>query len=108
MQILLNKQYKADKKAETEKIERQIQQQQERDEEMRELAIKLRKRQRELRHKYGEDNKDSRTNSDSDAKETKGPAAENRPHQPLLVLMMIEKEEEGAVDHRLHRNTESA
>ncbi|XP_053679903.1 CLK4-associating serine/arginine rich protein [Anopheles nili] len=53
MQILLNKQYKADKKAENEKVERQIQQQQERDDEMRELALKLRRRQRELRHKYG-------------------------------------------------------
>ncbi|XP_058171197.1 CLK4-associating serine/arginine rich protein [Anopheles ziemanni] len=53
MQILLNKQYKADKKAEIEKVERQIQQQQERDDEMRELALKLRRRQRELRHKYG-------------------------------------------------------
>ncbi|XP_055904207.1 CLK4-associating serine/arginine rich protein [Eupeodes corollae] len=53
MQILLNKQYKADKKAEIEKTERQLQQQQEREDEMRELALKLRRRQRELRHKYG-------------------------------------------------------
>ncbi|GAB0100052.1 CLK4-associating serine/arginine rich protein [Sergentomyia squamirostris] len=53
MQILLNKQFKADKKAEIEKTERQIQQQQERDDEMRELALRLRRRQRELRHKYG-------------------------------------------------------
>ncbi|XP_055547201.1 CLK4-associating serine/arginine rich protein [Wyeomyia smithii] len=53
MQILLNKQFKADKKAEIEKVERQIQQQQEREDEMRELALKLRRRQRELRHKYG-------------------------------------------------------
>uniref|UniRef100_A0A182Q3H7 Suppressor of white apricot N-terminal domain-containing protein n=1 Tax=Anopheles farauti TaxID=69004 RepID=A0A182Q3H7_9DIPT len=45
--------HKADKKAEIEKVERQIQQQQERDDEMRELALKLRRRQRELRHKYG-------------------------------------------------------
>lgn len=35
---------KADKKAEIEKTERQIQQQQEREDEMRELALKLRKR----------------------------------------------------------------
>lgn len=53
MKILLNKQYKADKKAEIERLERQIQQQQDREEEMRELALKLRKRQREMRHKYG-------------------------------------------------------
>ncbi|XP_055608635.1 CLK4-associating serine/arginine rich protein-like isoform X1 [Uranotaenia lowii] len=53
MQILLNKQFKADKKAEIEKVERQIQQQQEREDEMRELALRLRRRQRELRHKYG-------------------------------------------------------
>lgn len=35
---------KADKKAEIEKVERQIQQQQEREDEMRELALKLRRR----------------------------------------------------------------
>lgn len=64
MQILLNKQcklrnglclkfsliiilcisVKADKKAEIEKVERQIQLQQEREDEMRELALKLRRR----------------------------------------------------------------
>ncbi|XP_031626700.1 CLK4-associating serine/arginine rich protein [Contarinia nasturtii] len=59
MQILLNKQYKADKMAEIEKNERQIQQQQERDDEMREMALRLRRRQRELRHKYGSPGGDS-------------------------------------------------
>ncbi|XP_052567305.1 CLK4-associating serine/arginine rich protein-like [Culex pipiens pallens] len=44
MQILLNKQFKADKKAEIEKVERQIQLQQEREDEMRELALRLRRR----------------------------------------------------------------
>ncbi|XP_035775563.1 serine/arginine repetitive matrix protein 2-like [Anopheles albimanus] len=66
MQILLNKQYKADKKAEIEKVERQIQQQQERDDEMRELALKLRRRQRELRHKYGTQESDRSKSHTSD------------------------------------------
>ncbi|KAH8265091.1 hypothetical protein KR044_009691 [Drosophila immigrans] len=53
MQNLLNRQYKADKRAEIEKTERERQLQQEREDEMRELALKLRRRRRELRHKYG-------------------------------------------------------
>ncbi|XP_058059449.1 CLK4-associating serine/arginine rich protein-like [Anopheles bellator] len=70
MQILLNKQYKADKKAEIEKVERQIQQQQERDDEMRELALKLRRRQRELRHKYGTPESDHSKSHSSDERST--------------------------------------
>ncbi|XP_052866931.1 CLK4-associating serine/arginine rich protein [Anopheles cruzii] len=72
MQILLNKQYKADKKAEIEKVERQIQQQQERDDEMRELALKLRRRQRELRHKYGTPESDHSKSHSSDGDRSTG------------------------------------
>ncbi|XP_053693347.1 CLK4-associating serine/arginine rich protein [Sabethes cyaneus] len=67
MQILLNKQFKADKKAEIEKVERQIQQQQEREDEMRELALKLRRRQRELRHKYGTPESDKSPSKSADS-----------------------------------------
>ncbi|XP_058822983.1 CLK4-associating serine/arginine rich protein [Topomyia yanbarensis] len=67
MQILLNKQFKADKKAEIEKVERQIQQQQEREDEMRELALKLRRRQRELRHKYGTPESDKSASKSGDS-----------------------------------------
>ncbi|CAD7087591.1 unnamed protein product [Hermetia illucens] len=84
MQILLNKQYKADKKAEIERTERQMQQQQEREDEMRELALKLRKRQREIRHKYGTPNSESSDSSQSDGSEAKnnGNAARHSSRQP--------------------------
>ncbi|XP_063703176.1 CLK4-associating serine/arginine rich protein isoform X2 [Culicoides brevitarsis] len=52
MQHLLNKQYKEDKKLETLKKLQQIEEQKEREVEMKELALKMRKRQRELRHQY--------------------------------------------------------
>lgn len=52
MQILLNKQYKEDKKQELMKKKQQLQEQEERENEMREIALKLRKRQREMRHRY--------------------------------------------------------
>ncbi|XP_037951235.1 CLK4-associating serine/arginine rich protein [Teleopsis dalmanni] len=64
MQNLLNKQYKADKRAEIEKTERERQLQQEREDEMRELALKLRRRQRELRHRYGTPSTDKGSDSE--------------------------------------------
>ncbi|XP_058454908.1 CLK4-associating serine/arginine rich protein [Malaya genurostris] len=79
MQILLNKQFKADKKAEIEKVERQIQQQQEREDEMRELALKLRRRQRELRHKYGTPESDK---SPSKSGESSDDGSYKEPHMP--------------------------
>uniref|UniRef100_A0A182Y6K3 DRY_EERY domain-containing protein n=1 Tax=Anopheles stephensi TaxID=30069 RepID=A0A182Y6K3_ANOST len=83
MQILLNKQYKADKKAEIEKVERQIQQQQERDDEMRELALKLRRRQRELRHKYGTpESEHSKSHSSDEHSTDEGEEAGGKPTQP--------------------------
>uniref|UniRef100_A0A182SDF0 Uncharacterized protein n=1 Tax=Anopheles maculatus TaxID=74869 RepID=A0A182SDF0_9DIPT len=83
MQILLNKQYKADKKAEIEKVERQIQQQQERDDEMRELALKLRRRQRELRHKYGTpESEHSKSHSSEEHSTDEGDEAASKPSQP--------------------------
>ncbi|XP_077293072.1 uncharacterized protein LOC143916059 [Arctopsyche grandis] len=50
MQAQLSRQLRADKKAEAERLEREQQMQQERDDEMREMAIKIRRRQREMRH----------------------------------------------------------
>ncbi|GIY51211.1 hypothetical protein CEXT_261121 [Caerostris extrusa] len=67
MQIALRKQYKADKLAQMEKTEKQLQEKTA--EELREMAIKLRQREREKRHKlrgYGND-------SDSDSTWTKNP-----------------------------------
>ncbi|KAJ8919513.1 hypothetical protein NQ315_002134 [Exocentrus adspersus] len=61
-QALLNRQYKADKIAEQLKTEREKQEQQTREDELREMAIKLRRRQREKRHAY-----DSRSSSSSDS-----------------------------------------
>uniref|UniRef100_A0A224XL85 Putative swap mrna splicing regulator n=1 Tax=Panstrongylus lignarius TaxID=156445 RepID=A0A224XL85_9HEMI len=52
MQALLNKQYKADKKAEREKREKVEQERIDREDEMREMSIKLRKRERMRRHEY--------------------------------------------------------
>ncbi|XP_055632956.1 CLK4-associating serine/arginine rich protein isoform X2 [Toxorhynchites rutilus septentrionalis] len=78
MQILLNKQFKADKKAEIEKVERQIQQQQEREDEMRELALKLRRRQRELRHKYGTPESDKSPSQSNDNSSDGDPPKETR------------------------------
>ncbi|XP_060531769.1 CLK4-associating serine/arginine rich protein isoform X2 [Cylas formicarius] len=63
-QALINKQFKKDKIAEELKAEREKQEQQTREDELREMAIKLRKRQREKRHAY--DSNRSSDSSDSD------------------------------------------
>ncbi|XP_066587182.1 CLK4-associating serine/arginine rich protein [Prorops nasuta] len=52
MQTLLNRQYKADKKAEQLRIEKMEQQRQDREDEIREMSLKLRRKQRERRHRY--------------------------------------------------------
>uniref|UniRef100_A0A0A9XD10 CLK4-associating serine/arginine rich protein n=3 Tax=Lygus hesperus TaxID=30085 RepID=A0A0A9XD10_LYGHE len=52
MQALINKQYKADKRAEREKREKVEQERIDREDEMREISIKLRKRERMRRHEY--------------------------------------------------------
>ncbi|XP_017886245.1 CLK4-associating serine/arginine rich protein isoform X2 [Ceratina calcarata] len=52
MQALLNRQYKADKKAEQLRIEKMEQQRQDREDEIREMSLKLRRKQRERRHRY--------------------------------------------------------
>ncbi|XP_022242303.1 CLK4-associating serine/arginine rich protein-like isoform X2 [Limulus polyphemus] len=54
MQALLNKQYKADKRAQQEKQEKQEQERQDRAEELREMAIRLRQKEREKRHRQRE------------------------------------------------------
>nr|XP_023016015.1 CLK4-associating serine/arginine rich protein [Leptinotarsa decemlineata] len=65
-QALLNKQFKADKIAEQLKTEREKQEQQTREDELREMAIKLRRRQREIRH--ANDSRSSSSDSDSSNK----------------------------------------
>ncbi|XP_030753528.1 CLK4-associating serine/arginine rich protein [Sitophilus oryzae] len=60
-QAAINKQFIKDKIAEVQKIEREKQEQQTREDELREMAIKLRRRQREKRHAY-----DRSSSSDSD------------------------------------------
>ncbi|XP_021931537.1 CLK4-associating serine/arginine rich protein isoform X2 [Zootermopsis nevadensis] len=55
MQALLNRQYKADKRAERMRHEKQEQERQDREDELREMAIKLRRRERERRHRLQDD-----------------------------------------------------
>nr|CAD7394575.1 unnamed protein product [Timema cristinae] len=67
MQVLLNKQYKADKRAERERYEKQEQERQDREDELREMAIKLRRREREKRHRMkdsGDDEEDEDLDGD--------------------------------------------
>lgn len=64
-QALINKQFKKDKIAEVQKLEREKQEQQTREDELREMAIKLRRRQREKRHAY-----DRSSSSESDKSST--------------------------------------
>ncbi|XP_015109649.1 CLK4-associating serine/arginine rich protein [Diachasma alloeum] len=61
MQALLNRQYKADKKAEQARIEKMEQQRQDREDEIREMSLKLRRKQRERRHRYEGHSSDSRS-----------------------------------------------
>ncbi|KAK0163324.1 hypothetical protein PV327_007019 [Microctonus hyperodae] len=61
MQALLNRQYKADKKAEQARIEKMEQQRQDREDEIREMSLKLRRKQRERRHRYEDHTSDSRS-----------------------------------------------
>ncbi|GBP34930.1 hypothetical protein EVAR_26521_1 [Eumeta japonica] len=69
MQAQLSKQLRADKRAEAERQERESRRLARRDEEMRELAIKLRRKQREMRHQQNmrssEDSDGSRSRSSS-------------------------------------------
>nr|CAD7261745.1 unnamed protein product [Timema shepardi] len=68
MQVLLNKQYKADKRAERERYEKQEQERQDREDELREMAIKLRRREREKRHRM-KDSGDEEEDEDLDGDE---------------------------------------
>lgn len=67
MQIALNKQYKADKKAEILKLEKMEQEKLDREEELRQRAMEMRRREREKRHRerelYGTDSEDSDASS---------------------------------------------
>ncbi|KAG5898618.1 hypothetical protein JTB14_020994 [Gonioctena quinquepunctata] len=66
-QALLNRQFKADKMAEQIKTEREKLEQQAREDELREMAIKLRRRQREIRH-ANDSRSSSSSGSDSSSK----------------------------------------
>ncbi|ENN78801.1 hypothetical protein YQE_04738, partial [Dendroctonus ponderosae] len=67
-QALINRQFKKDKIAEVQKILREKQAQQTREDELREMAIKLRRRQRELRHAYDRSSSSDSAKSDSSKK----------------------------------------
>lgn len=55
MQLALNRQYKADKRAQLEKINKEEQQRLDREEELRVIAMQMRQRERERRHRERED-----------------------------------------------------
>ncbi|XP_071555755.1 uncharacterized protein [Temnothorax nylanderi] len=76
MQALLNRQYKADKKAEQLRIEKMEQQRQDREDEIREMSLKLRRKQRERRHRYEGHSSDTR----SSVSRTPSPSRSPRHH----------------------------
>ncbi|XP_067138242.1 CLK4-associating serine/arginine rich protein isoform X2 [Centruroides vittatus] len=63
MQMALNRQYKADKRAQMEKYEKQQQERQDRAEELREMAIRMRQRERERRHRMLESEREPESDS---------------------------------------------
>ncbi|XP_076274628.1 uncharacterized protein LOC143205289 isoform X1 [Rhynchophorus ferrugineus] len=74
-QAAINKQFIKDKIAEVQKLEREKQEQQTREDELREMAIKLRRRQREKRHAY-----DRSSSSDSDKSSASQVRRSRSPH----------------------------
>ncbi|CAK1543078.1 unnamed protein product [Leptosia nina] len=77
MQAQLSRQLRADKRAEAERLERENRRQARRDEEMRELAIKLRRKQREMRHqqsRHSSDEDSDKSRSSSSARKSPSPA----------------------------------
>ncbi|KAK4887005.1 hypothetical protein RN001_003276 [Aquatica leii] len=101
-QALLNKQFKADKLAEQLKTEREKQEQQNREDELREMAIKLRRRQREIRHAYDSQSSDSSCDSE-DQNSTTSPSNRN---QKSRSCSPKEKKEERALKYRESSNRE--
>ncbi|XP_063625214.1 CLK4-associating serine/arginine rich protein [Cydia splendana] len=75
MQAQLSRQLRADKRAEAERLERESRRQARRDEEMRELAIKLRRKQREMRHQQ------NRRSSDDDSDASHSGSSRDSPTQ---------------------------
>ncbi|XP_050542618.1 CLK4-associating serine/arginine rich protein-like isoform X2 [Daktulosphaira vitifoliae] len=65
MQVLLNKQYKADKKAQRERELKMEREQIEREEEIKELSLKMRRRRRRLRHPENSSSSSSSSSSQS-------------------------------------------
>ncbi|KAK0085030.1 hypothetical protein PV325_005923 [Microctonus aethiopoides] len=78
MQALLNRQYKADKKAEQARIEKMEQQRQDREDEIREMSLKLRRKQRERRHRYEDHTSDSRSTP------SRSPSLVRSPRYPVI------------------------
>ncbi|XP_054262730.1 CLK4-associating serine/arginine rich protein [Macrosteles quadrilineatus] len=89
-QALINRQYKADKKAERLRLEKAEQERQDREDEMREISIKMRRRERQKRHQYYEmDDTNAADMSDEDrfssasstsGSEKQGSGSEQRSH----------------------------
>ncbi|XP_026493997.2 CLK4-associating serine/arginine rich protein [Vanessa tameamea] len=79
MQAQLSRQLRADKRAEAERVERECRRQARRDEEMRELAIKLRRKQREMRHqRYRRSSDDDSDRSASGSSSRQSPMSERK------------------------------
>ncbi|XP_050343995.1 CLK4-associating serine/arginine rich protein isoform X2 [Nymphalis io] len=79
MQAQLSRQLRADKRAEAERVERECRRQARRDEEMRELAIKLRRKQREMRHqRYRRSSDDDSDRSASGSSSRHSPMSERK------------------------------
>ncbi|XP_067011375.1 CLK4-associating serine/arginine rich protein [Anabrus simplex] len=80
MQVLLNRQFKADKRAERMRHEKQEQERQDREDELREMAIKLRRRERERRHRMQDDDEfEEEEKGSSHSSESYSPSASPSP-----------------------------
>ncbi|XP_026478182.1 CLK4-associating serine/arginine rich protein-like isoform X2 [Ctenocephalides felis] len=101
MQAQLARTLKADKKAEIERNERVLQQQIERDEEMREMAIKIRRRQRAIRHRY---NSDQSSHSSDESRSQSRSKSRSRSASPQPVTNELPRASYSDVVTRCHND----
>ncbi|KAG1676490.1 CLK4-associating serine/arginine rich protein [Nymphon striatum] len=83
MQLALNKQYKADKVAEQRKILKQEKMQKAREDELREMSIKLRRKDRERRHKLRYRHERSSSSSSSSSRSRSFSRSRSRSQSPI-------------------------
>lgn len=96
-QVLISKRFKADKIAEKLKSEREKLEQQTRDDELREMSLKLRRKQREIRHAN-----DSYSNS-SDSDFSSGSNDSSRSHSNCRSLKRTNRERSVSKERRRER-----